>query len=96
MHHTRPIRQFHTLKHFRTGFLVETHHVLFVYLTLQRELLSELCICERTLALVKTLNHPIPFTSGIETKRLLGHRGVRSLVALGRFCSRTRCLFATR
>jgi hypothetical protein len=42
MNHTRPIRQFHTLKYIPTGFLVETHHVLFVYLTLQRELLSEL------------------------------------------------------
>ena len=31
-----------SIPYLRTGFLIETHHVFFVYLTLQGELLSEL------------------------------------------------------
>lgn len=75
------VGQFHTLKYLRAGFLVETHHVCFVRLTLQGELVSELFLTaiERFRGLLKTLRHLISFESCSVAKILVVFIGVNHL-----------------
>jgi hypothetical protein len=72
------VRQPRTLKYLGTGFLVETHHVFLVRLTLQGKLFSEssLIATKRLPALIKTFSHPVTFTPGFGTKRFMVPVGV--------------------
>jgi hypothetical protein len=91
------VRQPRTLKYLGTGFLVETHHVFLVRLTLQGKLFSEsfLIAIERILALIKTYSHPVTFTPGFGTKIFMVSVGVghwRCRMHCLRYCCSNRLL----